>query len=90
MGVRILAANYDDVPALVKLLEDNNVELVISTLNAVGNARPETALIQAADTSSTTKRYIPSIWAIKYTEESVVHAPSLPLHSLHFPNRDLD
>jgi NAD(P)-dependent dehydrogenase (short-subunit alcohol dehydrogenase family) len=69
IGTRILAVNYDDIDTLVAVLETNKIEVVISTLNLMQGAGAEHALIQAAAKSSVTKRYIPSIWGINYTEE---------------------
>jgi hypothetical protein len=51
------------------VLETNKIEDVISTLGTTRDAAPEHSLIQAAAKSSVTKRYIPSIWGIKYTEQ---------------------
>lgn len=68
IGVRILEANYADSAALTTLLESNRIGTVISTLHLQGFEQ-ELALIKAADRSSTTKRYIPSIWGVKYTEQ---------------------
>ncbi|KAL2265997.1 hypothetical protein VTJ83DRAFT_5349 [Remersonia thermophila] len=69
IGARILAAPYDNVDALTSLLEDNKIELVISTLDLSQSQDPEVNLIQAADKSAVTRRFIPSSWAIKYTPE---------------------
>ncbi|KAL1838205.1 hypothetical protein VTJ49DRAFT_2932 [Mycothermus thermophilus] len=69
IGTRILAAPYGDVDALTSLLEDNKIELVISTLDLNESQDPELNLIQAADKSAVTRRFIPSSWAMKYTPE---------------------
>ena len=71
IGNCILALNYGDIDTLVAVLETNKIEVVISTLNLMQGAGAEHALIQAAAKSSVTKRYIPSIWGINYTEEYV-------------------
>lgn len=68
IGTRILAVNYGDIDALAAALETNRVEVVISTIEAGHGAESEHALIRAAAKSSVTKRYIPSIWGIQYTE----------------------
>lgn len=59
-------ANADEVAAT---LEANNIETVISTINAMDDVSAELSLIKAAEKSASTKRYIPSIWGMKYTEE---------------------
>jgi len=69
IGARVIAADYDDVDALVALLESNNVETVISTMRDMGGASPDSKLIQAADKSACTKRMIASLWGIEYTEQ---------------------
>lgn len=61
--------NYGDIDSLTTVLETNRIEVVISTIDVIQGAESEHALIQAAAKSSVTKRYIPSIWAIRYTEE---------------------
>ncbi|KAH7254699.1 hypothetical protein FSOLCH5_011310 [Fusarium solani] len=69
IGAKILPVNYADVDGLTKVLEDNNIETVISTLNTMGVADPELNLIAAADQAKTTRRFVPSIWGAKYTQE---------------------
>ena len=61
--------DYSDIDALATILETNKVEVVISTIDIGQGAASEHALIQAAAKSSVTKRYIPSIWGTKYTEQ---------------------
>jgi len=62
IGARIVATDYKDVAALIKILEDNNVHTVISTLAMMPNAAGplEKNLIWAADASRTAKRLVPS------------------------------
>ncbi|KAI8712566.1 NmrA domain-containing protein [Fusarium sp. LHS14.1] len=69
IGAKILPVNYSDVDGLTKVLEDNNIETVISTLNTMGATEPELNLIAAADRAKSTKRFVPSIWGVKYTQE---------------------
>ncbi|KAI7759078.1 hypothetical protein LZL87_012817 [Fusarium oxysporum] len=71
IGARIVAIDYSNVQALTKLLEDEKVEVVISTLNLVTGADPELSLIKAAEASRVTKRYIPAIWGIKFGQEII-------------------
>ena len=65
----MLSINYDYVASIVGTLEENRIDTVISTLGSTFGVGPELALIKAADMSPVTKRYIPSIWGIKYTPE---------------------
>lgn len=69
IGAPILAVKYDNVDALTKVLESNKVEVVISTLDTNYGGGPEFALIQAANKSSVTRRYIPSVWGMKCMEQ---------------------
>jgi len=71
IGAPILAVDYTNAESLTTLFETNKIEVLISTLETHGGPSPEHALVQAAAKSSITKRYIPSIWAIKYTDEYV-------------------
>lgn len=69
LGARILVADYSNVDSLAALLEDNQVQTVISALGGRTPPENEHALIQASDKSNTTKRYIPSVWGVKYPRE---------------------
>lgn len=60
----ILATNYNNVDSIVKQLEINDIDTVISTLGSKSGTDSEIALIQAAEISKKTTRYIPSIWGI--------------------------
>lgn len=71
IGAPILAVKYDDIDALAAVLETNKVEVVISTLDTMSGGGPEFALIKAADKSSVTKRYIPSVWGMNSLEQYV-------------------
>jgi hypothetical protein len=62
VGVRILAVDYSSVDSLVDVFERNNVWAVLSVMHTIDKA-PEGNLIQAADRSSVTKRFIPNIWS---------------------------
>jgi hypothetical protein len=64
-----MGVDYNDVAALVKILEENQIHTVISTLNTGGDDTAEFNLVEASDKSSVTKRFIPSTWGIEYTEE---------------------
>ncbi|KAH6695591.1 hypothetical protein F5X68DRAFT_127656 [Plectosphaerella plurivora] len=69
LGAKILAVNYDDVPSITATLEKSNIDTVISAVTSVSTFDPELALIAASDKSSVTKRFIPSIWGVPYSEE---------------------
>jgi hypothetical protein len=71
IGARFVATDYKDVTALTKILEDNNVHTVISTLFMSPNAAGllEQNLIWAADASKTTKRFVPSEFGFPQRDE---------------------
>ncbi|QKD56884.2 uncharacterized protein FOBCDRAFT_241585 [Fusarium oxysporum Fo47] len=74
-GAQVIAVDYADAGKLAAALEANSVETVISTINSLGDISAELSLIQAAEKSASTKRYIPSIWGIKYTDEIASYFP---------------
>ncbi|KAF4415001.1 hypothetical protein F53441_14677 [Fusarium austroafricanum] len=74
-GAQVIAVDYTDADKLAATLETNSVETIISTINSLGDISAELSLIQAAEKSASTKRYIPSIWGIKYTDEIASYFP---------------
>ncbi|KAL8724573.1 MAG: hypothetical protein Q9181_006766 [Wetmoreana brouardii] len=70
-NVQCLAATYDNVDSLIKLLEANDIHTVISTMNP---PTPEVHaaqdnLIRAAAQSATVKRFVPSDWGIDFAAD---------------------
>ncbi|KAF2762470.1 NAD(P)-binding protein [Pseudovirgaria hyperparasitica] len=63
-----LAVNYENVDELRNILQQNNVEVVISTLllSSETVARAQLNLIRAASQTSTVKRFIPSEFYIDF------------------------
>ncbi|KAF5011692.1 hypothetical protein FDECE_2201 [Fusarium decemcellulare] len=57
------------VEDLISILEENNVDTVISALGGLAPPEAEKALIHAAEASSVTRRFIPSVSGIKYRRE---------------------
>ncbi|KAI1029507.1 hypothetical protein LB504_010666 [Fusarium proliferatum] len=74
-GAKVIAVDYTNADELAAKLEVNNIETVISTINAMDDVSAELSLIKAAEKSASTKRYIPSIWGIKYSEEIASYFP---------------
>ena len=67
IGAPIIAVDYADVDAVVKVLEDNNIDTVISAIamHSIDGTPPrEIELIRAADRSKTTKRMVSSEWGV--------------------------
>jgi hypothetical protein len=62
---------YFDVNALVLLLESEQVDTVISGLpiDSVGSGQAQLNLIEAADGSNCTERFLPSEFGMVYTKE---------------------
>lgn len=52
-----------------KILEENDVHTVISTIFLTTSAKPQNNLVMAADASKVTKRFVPSIWGVPMTRE---------------------
>lgn len=73
LGVRIVVTDYQDVAILTKILEDNNVDTVISALAMMPNAGGllELNLIRAADSSKVTRRMVPSEYGFPQRKEYV-------------------
>lgn len=69
MGCEIIPIDYDDVEALTKVLVDNKVDTVISTLFLTTTGKPQVNLVLASEACQYTRRFIPSIWGIPYTLE---------------------
>ncbi|KAK0713431.1 hypothetical protein B0T26DRAFT_858083 [Lasiosphaeria miniovina] len=72
IGVPIISVDYSDVDALVKVLEDNNIDTVVSgiAMHSADGTRPnEVELIRAADLSKTTKRLVSSGWGVPVDDE---------------------
>ncbi|CAN9172608.1 unnamed protein product [Alternaria alternata] len=81
LGASILATDYDNVDSIVKQLETNDVDTVISTLGSTFGTDSEIALIKAAESSKKTTRYIPSIWGIPCSPEAAVILPTMSAKS---------
>ncbi|UPL02967.1 hypothetical protein LCI18_013901 [Fusarium solani-melongenae] len=69
IGARIVAVDYADVDELVRVLETNNVHTVISGIGAAAPGQLEINLILAADKATSTKRFIPSVFGIRYEQD---------------------
>ncbi|KAK0653162.1 hypothetical protein B0T16DRAFT_455471 [Cercophora newfieldiana] len=84
IGAPILAVDYSDVDAIVKVLEDNNINTVISgiAMHSMDGSRPnEVEVIRAADKSKVTKRLISSEWGTPMKEADIGAIPSI-VHKL--------
>jgi NAD(P)-dependent dehydrogenase (short-subunit alcohol dehydrogenase family) len=68
IGVPIVAVDYSSVENVVNVLENHKIDTLISTVDSNAGPEPELVLIQAAERSTVTKRYIPCLWGIEYTK----------------------
>ncbi|KAF7558017.1 hypothetical protein G7Z17_g311 [Cylindrodendrum hubeiense] len=70
-GCEVIAVDYEDVEALTKVLVDNKIDTVISTMFLTTTGVPQVNLIRASEASQYTRRFIPSIWGIPYTMDQL-------------------
>ncbi|PLB35797.1 NAD(P)-binding protein [Aspergillus candidus] len=77
LGVPLLLADYANVASLTTLLESNKIDTIVSTVSVLDDtaSNAQLNLIEAAEKSSSTKRFIPSEFGMRYTQE---HARDLP------------
>ncbi|KAI8649656.1 NmrA domain-containing protein [Fusarium keratoplasticum] len=78
LGARILVIDYSDTASLTRLFEDENVDTVLSALSVSTPLEYESNLIQAADKSKVTRRFIPSGFGAKYGPEQRFFALAAP------------
>ncbi|KAF1844389.1 NAD(P)-binding protein [Cucurbitaria berberidis CBS 394.84] len=73
-SVPVLEANYSDSVTVKKILQDYNVEVVISALALFteDSAKAQIKLINAAIESGTVKRFIPSEYGINYSHPELI------------------
>ncbi|PLB48916.1 NAD(P)-binding protein [Aspergillus steynii IBT 23096] len=79
-----IAVDYNSIEEVASRLEKHNIHTVISAFAVEGDslAVSQRNLIQAADRSKTTKRFIPSGYAIPYPAAAVEVLPPLKDHFL--------
>lgn len=68
----VTKVDYTDPSSLKETLEDHSVSTLISTLPIFTSNKAELNLVEAANASSSTKRFIPSAWGLPFTERSVM------------------
>ncbi|KAF4540747.1 NmrA-like family protein [Lasiodiplodia theobromae] len=74
-GCEVIPVDYDNVENLTKVLIENKIDTVISTLFLTTTGAPQTNLIHASEASQYTRRFIPSIWGIPYTKDQLKNFP---------------
>ncbi|KAI9164186.1 Oxidoreductase BOA1 [Paramyrothecium foliicola] len=68
-GTNYVAVDYSNADNIVEVLESHNIDTVISALGGMGAEVSEGFLILAADRSAVTRRFIPSVFGVKYPPE---------------------
>ncbi|KAF1917329.1 hypothetical protein BDU57DRAFT_513529 [Ampelomyces quisqualis] len=78
LGVPVVAADYNDIASFTRLLQERNVEIVISSLGLFSeeSAQAQLNLIHAAIASTTVKKFIPSEFGIRYTKDILSFYPA--------------
>lgn len=79
VGVPSLQIAYSDVGALASVLEEHAIHTVISCVGYHGDSLKiaQKNAIKAAIACPTTKRFVPSTFAIAYPKEYLTHSNSL-------------
>lgn len=72
-SVHFIKTDYADVSATTKVLEDTQIDTIVSaiTIESEATSKSQLALIEAADRAETVKRFIPSEYGFLATPESV-------------------
>ncbi|CZR33114.1 uncharacterized protein FPRO_01863 [Fusarium proliferatum ET1] len=77
-GPETRAVDYSDIGALTSLLQSEQVDTVISMLPIDNDesGQAQMNLIEAAEKSTYTKRFLPSEFGMVYTRDNIAHVPS--------------
>ena len=78
-AVEHLQIKYDDIAAMTRALENHNVHTIISAISLVSDetSQSQLNLIDAAENSKTTKRFIPSEYSFIQTAEWVLRTQKI-------------
>ncbi|KAF4762481.1 hypothetical protein HAV15_007231 [Penicillium sp. str.  len=71
--------NYEDIPSMARVLERHNIHTIISAIGLVSDetSQSQLNLIEAAEKSESTKRFIPSEYSFIQTTELLPIDPSI-------------
>ncbi|KAF5609115.1 SDR family [Fusarium subglutinans] len=77
-GPETRAVDYSDINALASLFDSEQVDTVISMLPIDNDesGQAQLNLIEAAERSTCTKRFLPSEFGMVYTKDNIAHVPS--------------
>ncbi|KAL7929216.1 hypothetical protein V8C35DRAFT_331885 [Trichoderma chlorosporum] len=78
MAVPILTMDYSDTKRLQEILEENEIDTIISAIRTLPEegVPSEVSIIRAAEASKTVRRFIPSNWAVPLNGDSIQRIPS--------------
>ncbi|KAJ5090589.1 hypothetical protein N7532_009273 [Penicillium argentinense] len=78
-AVSHIRIDYDDIPVLTRQLEDHNIHTIISAIGLVSEetSKAQLNLIEAADKSKVTERFIPSEYSFIQTADLLPIDPSI-------------
>ncbi|KAK4862387.1 hypothetical protein LT330_002520 [Penicillium expansum] len=78
-NIQIVQINYDDIPSMARVLEQHNIHTIISAIGLVSDetSQSQLNLIEAAEASASTKRFIPSEYSFVQTPELLPIDPSI-------------
>ncbi|KAH7397153.1 hypothetical protein BKA66DRAFT_453736 [Pyrenochaeta sp. MPI-SDFR-AT-0127] len=81
LNIPIIVVDYSSVEGLKKVFEEQKIHTVISALLTIPGegVPPEVNMIQAAEASKATERFIPSNWGIPETVENSTLIPTIPI-----------
>ncbi|OQE80460.1 hypothetical protein PENNAL_c0046G00074 [Penicillium nalgiovense] len=78
-NIQNVQISYDDIPSMARALEQHNIHTIISAIGLVSDeaSQSQLNLIEAAEKSASTKRFIPSEYSFIQTTELLPIDPSI-------------
>ncbi|EKV16009.1 NmrA-like [Penicillium digitatum] len=78
-NVQNVQINYDDVPSMARVLERHSIHTIVSAIGLVSDetSQSQLNLIEAAEASASTRRFIPSEFSFVQTAELLPIDPSI-------------
>ncbi|CAI7615903.1 unnamed protein product [Penicillium discolor] len=78
-NIQNVQINYEDIPSMARVLEQHNIHTIISAIGLVSDetSQSQLNLIEAAEKSASTKRFIPSEYSFVQTTELLPIDPSI-------------
>lgn len=78
-NIQNVQINYEDIPSMARVLERHNIHTIISAIGLVSDetSQSQLNLIEAAEKSASTKRFIPSEYSFVQTTDLLPIDPSI-------------